>query len=255
MKLQFIGVGEALDPHQPNTSILVQPDGQSSKKDILLDCGFTVPHQYFRLNPAHARLDQVWISHFHGDHFLGVPLLVLRFWEMNRSEPLTFVGQKGIADKLSAAVELAYPGLLGKIGFPLDFMEISPVKPLQINDINWQTAFNDHSQPCLALRLTQGNLSVFYSGDGRPSPESLHLAEGCDLIIHEAYRFQTETSGHGSIDGCIDFALKAGAGRLALLHLHYADRLHFMDEIQNRIKQIPGVEILLPEAGDIIELK
>ncbi|MBE9520230.1 MAG: MBL fold metallo-hydrolase [Proteobacteria bacterium] len=254
MQIIFLGVGEALDAKQPNTSILVLPDNQQQNGQILLDCGFTTPHQYFKLHSSPEELDLVWISHFHGDHFLGVPLLILRFWEMNRQNPLTIVGQNGIADKISQALELAYPGLQNRLGFPLVFKEISPEAPLQINTIEWQTAFNEHSQPCLSLRLNQDDRSLFYSGDGRPTPATLLLAAGCDIIIHEAYRFQEDTPGHGSIAGCIDFAKKAGVKRLALLHIQHADRLQFMPEIHKMVNQLDTIEILLPESGDILEI-
>jgi ribonuclease BN (tRNA processing enzyme) len=254
MDIIFTGVGEALDASQPNTSILVMPDNRQQKGQILLDCGFTAAHQYFKLNPIPEQPEVVWVSHFHGDHFLGVPLLILRFWEMNRRAPLTIVGQQGIGGKISQAIELAYPGLQNRLEFSLVYREIKPGPPQQINGFVWQTAFNDHSQPCLALRLTTGNRSLFYSGDGRPTPETLTLAKDCDIIIHEAYRFQEETPGHGSIKGCINFAQEAGAKRLALLHIQHADRQQFIVEIQNMAGDVPGIQILLPDSGETIKI-
>lgn len=254
MKIIFLGVGEALDANQPNTSILVLPDNRQQNGQILLDCGFTTPHQYFKLHPSPEELKLVWISHFHGDHFLGVPLLVLRFWEMNRRDPLTIVGQKGIADKISQVLELAYPGLQNRLGFSLVYKELMPGPPQQISGFAWQTAYNEHSQPCQALRLNNGGRSIFYSGDGRPTPATLLLAAGCDIIIHEAYRFQEDTPGHGSIAGCIDFARKAGAKRLALLHIQHADRQQFISEIRTLADSVPEIRILIPESGDILEI-
>jgi ribonuclease BN (tRNA processing enzyme) len=254
MELVFTGVGEALDANQPNTSILVLDSNQQQKGQVLLDCGFTAAHQYFKLKPTADQLDVVWVSHFHGDHFLGVPLLILRFSEMNRRAPLTIVGQKGIADKISLALELAYPGLQAHLSFSLVYREIMPGPPQQINGFVWQTAYNEHSQPCQALRLANSNSSLFYSGDGRPTPDTLALAKNCDIIIHEAYRFQEETPGHGSITGCIEFAKKADAARLALLHIQHTDRQQFMVEIRNIVKDIPGIKILLPESGETIKI-
>jgi ribonuclease BN (tRNA processing enzyme) len=254
MKIIFLGVGEALDANQPNTSILIMNSNQQQKGQILLDCGFTVAHQYFKLKPTADELELVWISHFHGDHFLGIPLLILRFWEMNRLGPLTIMGPKGIADKVSLALELAYPGLQDRLDFSLIYKEIMPGPPLQINGFIWQTAFNEHSQPCQALRLANDNKSLFYSGDGRPTPETLILAKDCDIIIHEAYRFHEETPGHGSVAECIEFAKQAGVSRLALLHIQHADRQQFMVEMQNMVEDFPGIDILLPESGETMKI-
>ena len=254
MEIVFTGVGEALDASQPNTSILVLDSNQQQKGQVLLDCGFTAAHQYFKLKPTAEQLDGVWISHFHGDHFLGVPLLILRFWEMNRRAPLTIVGQKGIADKITLALELAYPGLQDRLSFSLVYREIMPGPPQQINGFVWQTAYNEHSQPCQALRLANSSRSLFYSGDGRPTHETLALAKDCDIIIHEAYRFQEKTPGHGSITECIQFAEKAGAARLVLLHIQHSDRQRFATEISNMARSIADIEVMIPESGDIIEI-
>ena len=66
MKIIFLGVGEACDERYLNTSLLIY----SNKKTILLDCGFTITHQFFKYEKDEDALDIVWISHFHGDHFL-----------------------------------------------------------------------------------------------------------------------------------------------------------------------------------------
>jgi ribonuclease BN (tRNA processing enzyme) len=92
MQIHFLGVGEACDGNQPNTSILLKPDIEDTAGRILLDCGFSVPHQYFSLDPSPEELEILWISHFHGDHFLGTPLLLLWFWEMGRQKSLHILG-------------------------------------------------------------------------------------------------------------------------------------------------------------------
>ena len=59
MKINFLGVGEAFDNVLPNTSILVS----SKKTNILLDCGYSVPQQYFKLSNNPNFLDAIYISH------------------------------------------------------------------------------------------------------------------------------------------------------------------------------------------------
>ena len=131
MELYFLGVGEACDAAQPNTSILVKTAARENGGRILLDCGFTVPHAYFRLEPGADELEFLWISHFHGDHLLGTPLLLLRFWEMGRQRPLAILGPPGIRAKVEEAAMLGYPNLLKRLGFSLLFHELQPGKTLQ----------------------------------------------------------------------------------------------------------------------------
>ena len=254
MKIHFLGVGEACDGNQPNTSILLKTDIRETAGHILLDCGFSVPHQYLSLNPLAEELETLWISHFHGDHFLGTPLLLLWFWEMNRIKPLNIIGPPGVKTKIEQAIELAYQNLLSRLGYTLNFHEILPEEELQLSESTWKSAYNEHSQPCLSLRLELHGKSIFYSGDGRPTPMTQSLAKGCNIIIHEAYGFEDSTPGHGSISTCLDFARNSGVKRLALVHMQRDTRIQCKDAIANLQGKSKDVEIMLPERGSTIIL-
>ena len=254
MEIHFLGVGEACDGNQTNTSILLKTDSRETAGRILLDCGFSVPHQYLSLNPSADELEILWISHFHGDHFLGTPLLLLWFLEMNRTEPLSIIGPPGVKDKIELALELAYPNLLSRLGYSLSFHEVIPEEHIHISDSTWKTAYNEHSQPCLSLRLEIQGKSIFYSGDGRPTSMTQSLARGCDIIIHEAYGFENSIPGHGSINACLDFTCDSGAKRLALVHMQRDVRTHSEDIIKKIQSKFTDVEIMLPEKGTTILL-
>ena len=254
MEIHFLGVGEACDGNQPNTSILLKTDVRESAGRILLDCGFSVPHQYLSLNPAAEELETIWISHFHGDHFLGAPLLLLWFWEMNRIKPLNIIGPPGVKTKIEQAMELAYPNFMSRLEYTLNFHEILPEEELQISESTWKSAYNEHSQPCLSLRRELHGKSIFYSGDGRPTPMTQSLAKGCNIIIHEAYGLEDSTPGHGSISKCLDFARNSGVKRLALVHMQRDTRIQCKDVIANLQGKSKDVEIMLPERGSTIIL-
>ena len=254
MEIRFLGVGEACDGNQPNTSILLKTDAHETAGLILLDCGFSAPHQYLSLNPSAEELETLWISHFHGDHFLGSPLLLLWFWEMNRTKPLNIIGPPGIKVKIEQAMELAYPNFMSRLGYSLLFQELTPEKNLRISDSIWKTAYSEHSQPCLSLRLELNGKSIFYSGDGRPTPMTRSLAAGCDIIIHEAYDFEDSGSGHGSISTCLDFARNCGAKRLALVHMQRNVRIQCADVIANFQRELADIEIMIPEKGSTISV-
>ena len=254
MEIYFLGVGEACDGNEPNTSILVKTEAGETAGRILLDCGFSVPHQYLSLNPSAEELEILWISHFHGDHFLGTPLLLLWFWEMNRAKPLNIIGPPGVEAKVKHAMELAYPNFLSRLNYALLFHEITPEKQLYISDSTFKGAYNEHSQPCLSLRLELHEKSIFYSGDGRPTPQTRSLAHGCDIVIHEAYGYEDSVPGHSSIRTCLDFAREAGAKHLALVHMQRDVRMHWVNEIAEFKKKHTALEIILPEKGSTIAL-
>ena len=254
MEIYFLGVGEACDALHPNTSILLKTDAGKNTGRILLDCGFTAPHQYFSLHPDPEELEILWVSHYHGDHFLGTPLLLLWFCESGRQKPLQILGPPGVEMKINKALELAYPNLLPRLGFSLSFMEIEPGELQEISDTVWQAAYNEHPQPCLSVRIETDGKDIFYSGDGRPTPMSLALAAGCHIIIHEAYGLEDTTPGHGSIAACLEFARNAGVAQIALVHMQRTVRCQCKTAIVRLEKEFPEIKIMLPEQGSKIIL-
>ena len=255
MKIVFLGVGEACDETLPNTSIWVQAEGSGQRISVLLDCGFTVPSLYWQQTQDPDELDGLYISHFHGDHFFGVPALILRFWETKRSKPLLIIGQSGIRELIQRTMELAYPGFLQKLSYPLQFEVIeADAHPVDILGLTWSFAETGHGQRDLAVRISNSHQSLFYSGDGLPTEATLHLAKRCDIIIHEAFDLEPKVPGHGTIQGCIDFARRAQANMLALVHLQREVRSEHYQHILRLIRDVPDLHVVLPEPGDVIQL-
>ncbi len=254
MRVKFIGVGEAFDEDLPNTSILVQAQDGEKRSFILLDCGFTAPPEFWRNCSDPDELDAIWISHFHGDHFFGLPALLTRFWESKRTKPLLIVGQEGVEEVVRQALKLAYSSIMNKFAFQLNFLTLEPGRSLEAAGVGWRAALNGHSQKDLAVKITARGKSVFYSGDGLATEESLSLAKGADLVIHEAFLLEGTLPSHGSIVNCIEFARKAGTRALALVHIQRHERRTRRDEILRVIEEVKDVQVLMPEPGEIYEL-
>jgi ribonuclease BN (tRNA processing enzyme) len=253
-RVTFVGVGEAFDEALGNTSVLVSTPSTATGGQVLLDCGFTAAHAFWRCSPDPMGLDAVWVSHFHGDHFFGIPLLLLRFWEERRERPLTLVGQAGLEDRIRAAMELAYPGFLDKLQYELSCLEAAPGRELERFGLRWSFAETGHSSPCLALRLANGRKALFYSGDGAPTPATLSLAEGCDLIVHEAFGLDQTATGHGTVEACVKMATTCNAKALALVHVNRDVRRDHAGSIRSRLNALDGVRAFLPEPGDQLKI-
>ena len=245
MEIYFIGVGESCDTNHGNSSSLVTTENDTR---ILMDCGFSVPHNYFRNVPDPIRLDYVWISHFHGDHFLGLPLLFLRLWQMNRTAPLPIVSQHGVAEKIRGALEMAFPGFEEKLSFKLEFHTVTTMETFSIGGLQWSPVLTQHSQYNLGLLLDDGGKRLYYSGDGRSTPQVRELIQDCDFVVHEAFNHVDKYPYHGSITSTLKLADDANVGRIALVHL---DRIFR----ENKIKMINEIvaarpKTFLPVAGD-----
>ena len=254
MRIKFIGVGEAFDEDLPNTSIWVKAEENHNKSSILLDCGFTSPPPFWKSCPDADDLDAIWISHFHGDHFFGLPAMLTRFREMKRTKPLLILGQRTIDEIVLRVIKLAYPSLVDRLAYDIRFLTVEPGDIVEAAGVTWRSAVNGHPQRDLAVRIEKGGKSVFYSGDGLSTDETLLLARAADLVIHEAYHLETIVPGHASITNCIDFARKAKARSLALVHIQRHERREKREDILRVCAEARDFEVLMPEPGDEVEI-
>ncbi len=193
MKCTFLGVGEAFDEELPNTSLLVF-DGSGS---VMLDCGFTAAPQLWRCMPHPVRLDAVWISHFHGDHWFGLPWLLARMHEEGRDKPLTVAGQREVGHRVKALAETAYPGLLDKLNFRLVFRELESGESAELGGFSVRCAVGEHSLRNQAIRLDSSHGSVFYSGDGRPTSQRRSLPAGATFWFRRPTHYMDRQSVTG----------------------------------------------------------
>jgi len=68
---------------------------------MLIDCGEGTQMQLRRFRLKYSKLDYIFISHLHGDHYLGLIGLLSSFHLARRSNPLTIFGPKGLDEIIS----------------------------------------------------------------------------------------------------------------------------------------------------------
>ncbi len=249
MQIVFLGTGEACDSHRANSSILIK-DRNSLH---LLDCGFTVPHLFYKICRDHDRLESLWLSHFHGDHFLGVPLLLLRMYQEGRSKPLSILSGVDAEEKITPLMELAYPGLVTKLPFSLQYVEIAPDKRILHGGLAWQAATCQHLPPAFGVRIDTRDKAIYYSGDGRPTSESRELMRGTDLVIHEAFSLDEDLPGHSSIVECLKLKRELEIRTMALIHLDRNLRRE-MESVHAYLAKGSEFGVMFPEDGECITL-
>lgn len=255
-KVTFLGVGEACDEYHPNTSVLIEATNvNGDTKTVLLDCGFSVPFQFWKYVNDPEKLDILWISHFHGDHFLGAPLLLLRFWEMNRKRPLVIVCQKGGIPIIEKSIELAYPGFMSRFAFDLIFREVTEGEVLEIASFTWRFAATEHGQRNLSVAIECSDGKIFYSGDGRPTASTEEIAKESSLIIHEAFHIESSVPGHGTIQKVVEMAERVGAHSVACVHIQRDVRRRHEKRIIEFLKEkSSSFHAFLPSSGDVVEI-
>ncbi len=166
---------------------------------LLLDCGATSLSALKLLGLDPGQLGAVFVSHLHGDHFGGLPFLILDGQFSRRRQPLTVAGPPGTARRLYEAMEVCFPGSADvQRRFAVDVVELTPGGTTEVAGAE-VTAFEaDHPSgaPALALRLTVGGKVVAYTGDTAWTPVLAEAAAGADLLIAEAYYFSKRVPFH-----------------------------------------------------------
>jgi ribonuclease Z len=92
---------------------------------ILFDCGEGTQRQLVR-SVGLTDLDEVFITHFHADHWLGLPGLLKTFDLRARERPLTIHGPRGLRELIALALRAA-----GRVRYQLDLIELEPGQQLE----------------------------------------------------------------------------------------------------------------------------
>jgi ribonuclease BN (tRNA processing enzyme) len=164
----------------------------------------------------------VLVSHLHGDHFGGLPFLILDGQFTRRTRPLTVAGPPGLARRLHDAMELCFPGS-ARVSrrFPVDVVELDPGTTTDVAGLPVTTAEVDHPSgaPPLALRLTLAGRTIAYTGDTAWTPVLPTVATAADLLIAEAYSFSKPIPYHLSHADLVTHRPELTSRRIVLTHL------------------------------------
>jgi len=164
----------------------------------------------------------ILLTHLHGDHFGGVPFVVLDGQFGRREMPLVVAGPPGTRERVTAAMEVLFPGSSGVARrFPTDLVEIAPGVSTAIGPLT-VTAFpveHPSGAPSFALRVAWAGKVVAYSGDTEWCEALVDAGRGADLFVCEAYTFERRIRyhlDHATLAKNLD---RIGAHRVILTHL------------------------------------
>ncbi len=221
MQIQFLGCGDAFGSGgRFNTCFHVRDRSGS----FLVDCGAStmIAIRKFGVDPNTIRA--ILISHLHGDHFGGLPFLILDAQLVSRrTAPLTIAGPPGLRGRLDAAMENFFPGSTkAERRFELAVQELEPRVTRNVEGIEVTPYVVKHpcGAPPFALRLSVDGKVVCYSGDTEWVDGLREAAEGADLFIAEAYFFDRAVKFHLDYSTLARHLPALGAKRVILTHMN-----------------------------------
>jgi ribonuclease Z len=245
--ITFLGTSAAsVNLYSPTSTCLVE--GGDTR--ILIDAGIGALRQLHRVHVDPAGIDALLITHWHFDHFAGLPRLLK---SRKRSSVLSVYGPRP-----SILARAYVVGLLQSAH--VRFEALPDNSSRDCGDMRIMSVPTDHDIASCGWVLAErapgkqrAQRRIVISGDTRPTPAIISAARGADLLVHEATYLDKQatrayTHQHSTVAQAANLAVEARVGALALTHIaHRYSRLSALNEGE---KIFPGV--LVPSPLDTI---
>ena len=151
IKITFIGTGGSWpSPGRSLPAVAVQIDEIIN----LFDCGEGSQKQLMKSSISFMAIDNVFITHFHGDHFLGLLGMVQSMSFNNREKPLHIYGPKGAIRILSSALNVGYY----RPKFEIRVGELDADRTYDFGKFRITTMKNDHTVPAMSYRVEEPDM-------------------------------------------------------------------------------------------------
>jgi ribonuclease BN (tRNA processing enzyme) len=220
MTLTVVGCGDAFGSGG-RLHTCFHLDAGSSR--VFVDFGATSLYGLHRLGLDTRAVDAIVLSHLHGDHFGGLPFLLLHSqFVACRDRPLVIAGPPGVEARVRAAQEVMFPGSSrNELCFDLIFRELPVGGRTDVAGFRVETFEVSHPSgaPALALRLSGGGRTFAYSGDTEWTETLVEVARGADLFVCESYAFDKPIPYHVEYVDILAARGRLQSGRIMLTHL------------------------------------
>ncbi len=168
LQIIFLGTGGSWPTVKRNvTSVAVK----RSKEILLFDCGEGTQRQFQKSDLSYMQITSIFITHFHGDHFLGIPGLIQTMQMNDRNTPLYIYGPKGIKELTNQLLTLGY----FKPNYPIVVHEVHDGSHIAFHGYAVDVIQVNHGVPALAYRIVEDNRPGKFN---KPKALSLGIPEG-----------------------------------------------------------------------------
>jgi ribonuclease Z len=158
VRLTFLGTAGSWPTKERSASAIAL---DLERELVLLDCGEGTQRQFFQSPQSFMRVRRVFLTHFHGDHFLGLPGLIQSMCLNHRSGPLDIYGPEDAKEIVDQVLHLGYFTLR----FPVTIHALTPGSTVELDGYSVRTARADHPVPALAFRLEEGPKRGRFDGE------------------------------------------------------------------------------------------
>ncbi|MAE63004.1 MAG: MBL fold metallo-hydrolase [Phycisphaeraceae bacterium] len=269
LSLTLLGTGTPTPlVHRGGSSYLVRLDDEM----LLFDCGPACVRRLLRKGISPTRIDTLFLTHLHYDHFVDYPYFVLLRWDQGAGripdlDVYAPAPARKVTDRLFADDGAFDPDLTARTGHPVSQFiyemrggALPRARPMprvtevaagsEVGKGRWRVTATEvvHVQPqliCLAYRFEAEGKSIVFGGDTAPTQSLTDLARDADVLLHMCHFVNGEADDPRNtcgVSGHLDAARTAAAANVRTLVL-----VHMTEQVEQ-----PGVkERVLHEVGEV----
>jgi ribonuclease Z len=265
LEVIFLGVGSAIPMRGGTNACYLLRLGSET---LLIDCGPAILQQLDAVGVSPREISHIFVTHRHGDHALGYPMLML-WYQLNPSASLQtpiLIASEATFAGLDELLRAAYGSLTSvaesapRIVLPTDAPDIARIHP-NIMLKTWPMRHSDFA-PVLGMRIeTRGPMLnkrvLAFTGDTGPCQNIAPLAQNADLLVHDTDLSATihpqhaeGAFGHSTAQIAGRNAKAANAKHLALVHIDNVDEGQVLVFIEEAQREFEG-KVSAPVAGAV----
>ena len=143
----FLGTSGSMPTAQrAPTATLVRRGGER----LLFDCAEGTQRQFLRSGIGLIELREIFLTHYHADHFLGLPGMMKTFALRGREVPLDIYGPPGLKSLFTVLKRI-----FGKLTYPVNLIELRPGDVLERGDYNLVPFLVEHGVSSVGYALVE----------------------------------------------------------------------------------------------------
>lgn len=242
MKLTIAGSGDAFGSGgRLNTCFLLE----TAKATLLVDCGASAMPALKKQGIDPNRIEAIVLSHLHGDHFGGLPFLLLDAQFLSRREqPLLIAGPPGTRARLDALLEVFFPKSTGskwRFAWRVEEIAVGIETDLLGHSLSTAEVIHQSGAPSTAVRVSDGEKIFAYSGDTEWTDALGPIATNADLFICECYGYAGKIAGHITWEILKSRLADLGAKRTMVTHMN--------PSVLDRLEELKAAGVLIADDG------
>ncbi len=219
-RVTFIGTSDAFGAGGRRQSAIFI---ETRSGGLLLDCAPTTSTGLAALDIPRDAIDAIAISHFHGDHFAGIPAFLLAaIYEDQRRHALVIAGPPGVETRVRAAADAMGYGLARhELPFALQYLELPAGQAVDLGPARARS-FPVRHQPDSCphgIDLEVDGRRIVFSGDTGWFDDLPQHTHGADLFVCECTFHEPVIPEHMAYSELVARAPRFGCERLVLTHL------------------------------------